>query len=196
MKPLTVFIAAACVVLASSAVQASSVKYRFYGELKDGSAKISGWLEIDSPPSNSSSTPGLGAYWSDCTTPPPFLDWAVDIDGTTFEPGASCKTDELYVLDETTDPDQVLVYSTYQTESFAMLFMAKDGDAFSGVDIPDLARIDWDKIGFLLTDRSGAEPVEYEGKVEVFIVPLPMGVWLGFGMLGGLGLVRRLRRKN
>jgi hypothetical protein len=172
-----------------TAAQAGTVRYDFAGSLDDGT-KITAYLEILSLPTNTSSTSGLGVY--EAGDAPPFMDWSVTI-GSELTPSGDFRNETIHVRDNS--PDSVAVSSQYEDNSFDLVFTAEDGSSFSGVGLPDLDR-DWESISLRYTDWTGDDPVVQEGTVVVAVVPLPPAALTGVGLLAGLGLMRRLRRRR
>lgn len=186
MKLATV-LAAVCMLFGVTAAQAGTVRYDFAGSLKDGT-EITATLEIGNLPTIDTSTPDLGLY--ETGDLPPFMDWSVRI-GSELTPSGDFRAETIHVRDNS--PDSVAISSQYEDNSLDLIFTAEDGSSFSGTTLPDLDR-DWASITLRYTDWTSGKPVIQEGTVAV--VPLPPAVLTGIGLLAGLGLMRRLRRRR
>jgi len=74
-------------------------------------------------------------------------------------------------------------------------YFQKD-QAFLPFDITNMVTTGQNWLYVNLVDHTGASGVPFSASIETVAVPLPASAWLGLGLLGVLGLARRLKPRR
>ncbi|MEN8150323.1 MAG: hypothetical protein ABFS86_10895 [Planctomycetota bacterium] len=199
----------------ATAADAGTVHYKFTAEVKDDKVNgntgddtlkgetISGWLKFDTNDVyDSSSTDDQALYVGKSGVAAGWLSWSVKIDGTDYTPSGTPIAEFISVGDPDSGADSVTASSIYgSNENVFLLNLNNDTSVFSGLAFPAKTYMENDGTGTWkwstreVTYKIGDHHVVADLKTVQY-VPLPAAAWVGLGLLGALGLIRRIRRRR
>lgn len=210
-------VALAVCVLATAAQAGTIHKFSFTGSITDVEAggtaisvgdTITGSFEIDEDdlptPKISTSTEKL---WEGISQNP-FITWKVTVGSYTYSqeilPTSGVFVDLLHVVDENgIGADSITLLSTRGVSDYGfglLLETSTTGNAIDSSDIPTLVASAWDKtaqVTYTLPSVTDSQKNTIPAlKFTANIVPVPAAAWLGLGLLGALGIIRRIRRRK